>query len=1107
MRHVYIRCFLLLFISTLFNFCNHKKPTIVFSESRENGIAFVNQIIENQEVNPFVYDNVYSGGGVAVGDVNNDGLPDIYFGGNQVSDALYINKGNLVFEEISHSAGILDKGGWTTGVAIVDVNNDGLNDIYVCKSLYDNSPELRVNELYINEGGLRFREAASQFGLDDPWRSQQAVFFDFDKDKDLDVFLVNQPPNPGVLSGLKGQDWRLPFLSWRLLENQAGSFREVTDKAGLNHVGYGLSAIAGDFNNDSWPDLYVTSDYNNPDYLYINQKDGSFRNMIHESMGHISFFSMGVDASDINNDGLLDLMVVDMVPEDNFGLKANMSGMNPTSFWRTVEEGGHYQYMMNTLQLNRGGYGFPFFSEISQLAGVAYTDWSWTPMFADYNNDGYKDLFISNGILRELRNTDAIKRVNNIIREGIDKGFSKKDILNHNLTYLLSQYPQRKPANYLYQNVDGYQFENVGLDWGGVDSLITTSVAAADLDLDGDIDLVLNNVNDTASIYENHSAESMNFVGVKLFSHDGNTIGAKLKVEYLDEFGSSKVQFSEVTNTRGFYSAVNAYSHFGIAKAQKILKITVTWPSGIVSILKDAGINQIHEIKEESARLATMNSSSSYLFSVESLSAFHVENKFDDFSREVLLPHKLSNLGPKSDVMKSFNGSENVVYMPGATGHSGYLYSVNDRKVMKNESFSDLSREEVNAVFFDVDNDSDEDLYVVIGGNEEVDASKLQDLLYLNDGNEFHLQEESLPRFEASTFAVKPCDYDKDGDMDLFVGGRLIPGSYPRSPGSRILKNTFEETGQIKFVDVTKLIAAPLLEVGMISDAVWSDFDGDQDEDLVIVGEWTSLMVLQNDDGTFVHMGEELGLSNYTGWWFHINATDFDNDGDDDFLIGNLGLNYKYKADREAPFSLYSDDFDDNGVLDIVLGYFNAGAEYPVRGRSCSSQQIPELKRKFSTYDEFASKKITDIYGKQELESAATLRVNTFHTVLVENMVDTMIVRLLPIQVQFSPLRTSVTFDFNKDGLADILYAGNFLDAEVETPRADAGLGGVLINKGGLNFEYLDTGVTGLFLDGDVRDMNLLQMGEADHFVVLENSDSMRLLKVNNQFLFSDNSK
>ncbi len=1060
-------------------------------DPKRSGIDFHNKVIDMEEVNPFLYDNIYSGSGVAIGDINNDGLLDIYLGGNQVGDELYLNKGKFKFQKITEKAGIQNKGGWTTGVTLVDINKDGLLDIYVCKSLYDESTDLRTNELYINNGNSTFTESAAKFGLNDSWRSQQAVFLDFDKDNDLDLFLVNQPPNPGILSELKGKDWRYPALGCKLLRNDGDTFTDVSQDANVFDRGYGLSATTGDFNNDGWPDLYVSNDYNNPDFLYINQQNGTFINTIDESMGHISYFSMGIDVADINNDNLMDIFTVDMVPEDNYNLKANMGGMYPAAFWETVNNGGHYQYMLNTLQLNRGvnASEINVFSEIAQLIGAAYTDWSWSPLIADFDNDGQKDIFVTNGLVRDLRNTDALKNINNYLKERtsqLQKIRQAKgniwDVIS--LDTLLSFYPVRKIPNYSFKNNGDLGFKQSTSNWGLEDPAFSTGAAYGDLDNDGDLDLIVSNINDPAFVYVNNS-ETSNSLRVRL-QGDDILFGSKVSIST-----NGQKQTFEFANSRGFYSSSEAVAHFGIGEATKVDEVEITWTDGTVNKLTNVKAGQIDVKKEGGVRMSENESPLAY-FSPAKISpeATHVENSFDDYEREVLLPHQMSMEGPIVAVADLNDDGSDEFYLPGPIGSGGSLNHSSGHSFTINTEL-----EEVAALFFDADNDGDDDLIVLTGGNEyEPGDGRYQDLFYENVNGKL-VPLESLPANPFSGSIAISADIDGDGDEDLFLGGRQVPGAYPSKASSFIYRNLFKETGKVAFEDASADLAPELEKIGMVTSATWSDFDQDNDKDLVLVGEWMGVLVLENTEGNFKSVATS--LANETGWWNHIKAVDLDNDGDEDYLVGNLGLNYKFQASKDEPFIVYYDDFDENGKNDIVLSYYNFGEQYPVRGRSCSSQQIPEIKKKFENYHSFASANIFEVYGEQALNESLTLEVTNFNNSYIENLGGGKF-RLAPLPAvcQLSPINSTAVYDLNEDGLPDIIYAGNKYGSEVETPRADAGIGGVLINRGNFNFEPVEPSESGLFLNNHVKDLRIIKRDGKDFLLVASNNDQVRLFEI-----------
>lgn len=1048
--------------------------------SKETGIKFNNKLKDTKEHNIMIYSNFYGGAGVGVGDINNDGLPDLYFAGNQVADKLYLNKGGMVFEDITRKAGIKDNGGWSSGVIFGDVNADGLLDIYVCRELYDDREDLRKNQLYINNGNNTFTEQGAAFGVDNSERTRGATFLDHDKDGDLDLFLLNQPPNPGDYSPFFNTELLVDQYSPRLLENRGEKFVDVTAEAGLLKAGFPNGVTASDLNGDGWTDIYVANDFWAPDFMYINNGDGTFSNAADEALQHISYFSMGVDAGDLNNDGLLDLMVVDMVAEDNYRLKANMSGMNPDKFWKVVDDGGHYQYMFNTLQLNNGGLSF---SDIAQLSQVATTDWSWTNLFADLDNDGWKDIYVTNGLLRDIRNSDATKKVATAIESTVaaylkknpnPQGISIWDLVDINK--VLDLVPSEKLQNYVFQNKGDLTFEKKMQDWGLDQKTFSNGAAYADLDRDGDLDLILNNVNEEAFIYQNNSQtqNKHHYLRVQLDNAKAGvaTLGAKIRL-YTDE----GMQFFELSNARGIYSCSEGIAHFGLGTNPKINSLEVEWPDGKVSKINRPKADQTLVVSYNKARKAKTNTHSPPSLFYNSttqvnLSCKHEENEFDDFDKQVLLPHKMSQFGPSLAVGDVNQDGREDFYLGGAAGKAGQLWlqqASQEFQLAQGPAFQkDQIAEDMGAQFFDVDKDGDLDLYVVSGGNEyAAQSSNYQDRLYLNDGKgNFQKAQNALPDMQFSGSKVLPEDFDGDGDLDLLVTGRHIPWSYPEAASSKLLKN---ENG--RFVDATEL-APSLKNIGMINDAIWTDLDGDKQNEMVLLGEWTAIKVLAFDGTGFQDKTEEYGLAEATGWWFSIDAADMDQDGDMDLIAGNLGLNYKYQASEEEPFEVYYYDFDRNGSKDIVLAYYNFGEQFPLRGRACSAQQVPEIKQKFESYDLFASANITSVYEDENLSKALHLTANSFASIYLENQGKKGFTsHELPIEAQWSSVNDMLIEDFDKDGNLDILLAGNLYTAEVETPRNDAGIGLVLLGDGKGDFKALSRSESGFFVPFDVKSL------------------------------------
>lgn len=1121
MRHVLLAILFTIAIACTQQHVEQEPKHVLFTllDKSKTKVDFRN-IVEDTDINNFlVYESFYNGGGVALGDINNDGLLDIYFSGNQVDDRLYLNKGNLEFEDITTACGILNSGSWSTGVSMVDINGDGFLDIYVCKSLYDDRADLRKNELYINNGDLTFTESATKYELDDSNRSMDASFFDYDKDGDPDLFLVNQPPNPGVLSKLHGRQWLDTAYSCRLYRNDLTKFKDVSQDAGILLRGYGLSASTTDFNNDGWTDIFVANDYDSPDQLFLNNKDGTFRNVITESMRHTSYFSMGSDVGDIDNDGWTDLVVVDMVAEDNFGIKSNMSGMQPDQFWNIVNAGGNYQYMYNALHLNAGisNDGRLGFSEIGQMAGISSTGWSWSPLLADFDNDGHRDLFISNGIRREIRNTDALKKTNALVQKKAIEyvkrtGSRVKPNLNEliDLNSVVDYIPINKTPNYIYKNNGKYGFQNYSDDWGIDHNSFSSGASYGDLDNDGDLDLVISNLNDFAHIYENrvNVLNNNNYLRVRL--KEGNLLNKSFFGTKVEVTVNGVTQYSELVNARGFYSCSEPVIHFGLGEIDVVEEVKVHWVDGKKSIVKNVKANtelifDIIETNELNSAQDELKTTTIFENTTKStgIRYKHIENIYDDYQREILLPHKMSQFGPALAVGDVDNDGYEDFFIGAAAGRAGQLYVQQADGSFQNSYtlpwFEDIKSEDIGATFFDCDTDGDLDLFVTSGSNEHPVGSEYYiDRLYVNNGKgDFKKATYAIPKITESSSRVIPGDYDNDGDLDLFIAGRQVPGGYPRPASSYILKNETISVNDPIFVNITNEIAPDLNQLGMVTDAIWTDFDQDNDLDLLISGVWMPITILQNDNGVFKNKTKELGLSNEVGWWFSIANGDFDGDGDDDYVVGNLGLNYKYKASDDEPFTVHYKDFDDNGKNDIVLGYFNFGEHFPLRGRSCSSQQVPVVAEKFPSYNQFASANLSDVYGS-ELDEALQYGAKTFSSKYIENLGGgAFSVKDLPKRAQFAPINDAVVMDVDGDGHLDVVAAGNLFVSEIETIRADAGMGVFLKGNGKGDFEAISPSSSGLYMNFDVRHLKAIKLGGKKAILAAANSDFVQLYTIN----------
>ncbi len=1040
----------------------------------ESGISFNNEIVEDNTYNHILLDVVFNGGGVAVIDINNDGLQDIFFSGNMVNDRLYLNKGNLKFQDITKTSGII-QGDWSTGVTVADVNNDGLLDLYVGKFI-KSDPEKRANHLYINNGDLSFTESAKKYGIADTGHCTAVNFFDYDKDGDMDLYVGNEPlvsrRAKKEIKRNKGDELK---YSDRLFRNENNEkFIDVTKEAGILNYNYTLSATVSDLNNDGWLDIYVASDYEEPDYYYQNNQDGTFTNVIHKAMRHISNFTMGVDLADFNNDGWMDLYSADMAPADNYRSKANMSGMNPERFWSLANNGFHYQYMFNNLQLNNGT---GTFSEIAQLSGTAQTDWSWATLFADFDNDGDKDLYVTNGQPKDTRNKDYINRRTEIIDSinNVHKKNSNSSGINSLLLTELA--PYEKLANYMFVNQGDLTFDDEANNWGLLDKSWTQGAAYADFDNDGDIDIVTNNIDDPAFLYENRATQknNNNFLKVKLQGNHGSNMlshGAKVWIYINDE-----MQLLEVSTNRGYMSSNDPVLHFGLKDAKEVDRLVAIWPNGKGVELKNIKANQTLELFQKNGK--TMTSPESLvkkkifkdIASETQLGYVHKENKHDDFKSEVLIPHRMSQLGPTGATADVNGDGLDDIFLGGAAGQSAELYLQNKgNKFVKNNSQpwqKDKASEDLDALFFDADNDNDIDLYVVSGGNEFPEGSKLyQDRLYLNDGKG-NFQKSTLPKISSSGGVASAGDFDNDGDLDLFIGGRQTPNKYGFAPRSYLLIN---KDG--KFIDQTEAISPELKSPGMVSDAIWMDVDNDEDNDLVMVGEWMPISIFINENGKLSNQTDQMGLANSTGWWNRIETADIDNDGDQDLIAGNLGLNIKFKASEEKPFTAKIKDFDENGSNDIYLAYYGTdGNQYPVRGRQCSSEQMPFIKEKFKTYNEFALASFDEVLGDLA-EDAVTHEAKMFESVYIENQGNgNFTINKLPSIAQTFPTFGILPKDWNKDGHLDLLLAGNYYEREVETTRSDAGTGLLLTGDGKGNFHPVSAHKTGLLAYFDVREL------------------------------------
>jgi len=1062
----------------------------------KTGIDFNNSLTETHEMNIITYPDFYSGGGVSIGDIDNDGLSDVFFTGNQVSAKLYKNMGNLKFKDITEYANIDKMGrGWYTGTCMVDINTDGYLDIYVSKSGME-APEDRANLLFVNNQNGTFTERGKELGLNNMGYGVNAVFFDFDKDGDIDAYVSNQ-----VSSRLNSSDAeRLrnvidPYAGDKLYENVDGKFIDVTKEAGLysSKVGFAHGAAVGDINNDGWEDFFVSNDFFEYDYLYFNNGDKTFRESVKKSMKHISNFSMGNDMADFNNDGWLDLMVLDMVAEDNRRMYANTGGLDEQRFARSVQHGLYYQYMFNVLHLNNGN---ETFSEIGMLAGISRTDWSWAPLFADYDNDGFKDLFVTNGLRKDIRNIDwgiTYRNMTQFVNDFTEFEPSQWDML-------LNSMPSEQIQNYMFRNNGDLTFTKVMDEWGLTQKSWSNGAAYGDLDNDGDLDLVINNVDGVAFVYENEKNYS-NYIQFKFKGPEKNPMGLGTKVRI---YHGDKFQYQHHYTSRGYRSSMQPIMHFGLGQDTLIQQVEVMWIDGKTSQLQNVSSNQVVTLDYSNSTISAdkVKPVENYFFEDITdkigLKIRHRENEMVDFMSEPMLPYKLSTLGPAFAVGDLNGDGLDDFFLGGGFRYAGQLLIQDISGGFSPSQIEmwqvDRHYEDVGANFFDIDNDADLDLYVVSGGNEyTLESEGLQDRLYINDGNgAFKKSIDLIPTFNHCGKVVKPADFDQDGDLDLFIGGRIIPRNYPLPPDSYMLLN---EGGRLT-LDTT--IAPDFKRLGLVTDATWSDMDKDGDLDLLVVGEWMTVTVFQNDAGKLLKLdNDNNGLEKTSGWWWSIKAADIDEDGDDDYVVGNMGLNYKFKPLDGAPLELFAGNFDQDDKLDIAFGHYQDGKLFPFNDLGKALLQNQSLERKISTNQQYSISTLYDIYGMEIIEKSYNLKIQTLSSGLIENLGNgKFIFKPFNNYAQISNVNSILIRDFDKDGITDILLAGNLYSIEAETIRNDAGIGIFMKGIGTGNFVSVPYITSGLYIDGDVRAVEEIVTPEGKLIVTAKNNDYIQAIKI-----------
>jgi len=1081
--------FVLVFALVVSSCADNKKSETLFERlsASYTGIDFENTITTNDSINILNYEYLYNGGGVGVGDFNNDNLPDVFFSANLTSGKLYLNKGALKFEDITSTSGIDTSGKWTTGVSVIDVNQDGYDDIYLSVGGMGNKSEF-PNLLYINNGDLTFTEAAAEYGLADQGESIQAVFFDYDLDGDLDMYLLTGGGFENSAISVRAMQTNGTARNTdRLYRNDYNDklghpvFTNVSAEAGITFEGFGLGVSVLDANNDNWPDLYISNDYLSRDYVYVNQQDGTFKEKGEAYFGHMSHFSMGNDVADLDNNGFTEVITVDMLPEDLKRRKL-MSGANSYDLFQIALRYGYgHQYMRNMLQRNNGN---GTFSEIGQFSGIDKTDWSWAPLIADFDNDGLNDLFISNGFGKDITDMDFVK-----FRENQGSSFGGGATLQKAVKDCLVNRPAIKVANYSFKNQGNLKFKKSTKEWGFEDASVSSGAVYADFDNDGDLDLMVSNINAPAFVYKNTLRDSLsaqtnylkiNFKGTPKNPH---AIGAAVKI-YTP--GGQKLRINQPV--RGFQSSVSTTLHFGLNDATIIDSMIINWPDGKQSVKRAIAANQQITVSynDESYQPVSAESKPLYFRKDSTIQFTHKDRFYNDYATQPLLMHNFSNQGP-SLAAGDLNGDGlEDLFVGGSYGEASSILYQNEQGDFETVTLPETALyEDTAALIFDANNDGRQDLYITSGGSERyVDHKAYQDRFYLNTVNGLELQ--VLPELLSSTATVAAGDFDKDGDLDLFVGGRVVPGKFPSAPQSFLLKNT-----NGKFEDVTATYGAILQHIGMVTSAVFTDFNADGKQDLVLVGEFMPITFLENSGEKFVDKTTDFGLQNTTGLWNSLLATDIDKDGDLDFIAGNMGQNTVLHSKDNKPLKVDYADFDNNGYLDPIFSKYEEGAYFPLASLDQLSQQLPMLKKKLLYYNSFAKASTQDLLDLLKTP-AKSLEAAELRSVLIENTGNTKFnLKPLPQEVQLAPVNAMLTTDLNNDGFVDLLLVGNNYGTEVNGGRYDASFGITLLNDQRGGFEVLPNKESGFLVKGDSKSIVKVSKGSSDMVVVGRNGESL----------------
>lgn len=1084
-----------------------EKPRFDLMSPDQTGITFVNKIQETWDNNVLTNQYLYNGGGVGVLDVNNDELPDLYFTATDGTDKLYLNKGGLKFEDLSEKAGISNFKGIKSGIAVVDINADGWEDLYVCRTGLIPGDD-RKNLLFINNKNNTFTESAKSYGLDDLGASNHANFFDYDLDGDLDCYVINFPTDFKRSSNMRleqltdGSIRRLirpdsHLESDHLYRNNGnGTFSDVSVQAGIINRTFGLSVNVSDLNNDGWPDVYIANDYIDPDHVWINNKNGTFTDQYQNYIRHTGHNAMGADIADVNNDGLVDIYVCDMMARDNFRQKILSTPMVNDRYETLVKYNYGHQIMRNMLQLNNGN---GTFSEVGCLTNTAFTDWSWGPLLADFNNDGWKDIYVTNGYRRDITNEDYV----NFFLDSINKTGGVSPQRFKTVYEFLDKIPSQKLANFCFKNNGDGNFYPVQEQWGLNQPSYSNGCGYADLDKDGDLDIIVSNIDHEVYVYKNlsNSFPENNWLQIKAKGSPKNPNGVGLQATIQID---GQRQYLEMTPNRGFFSSSQNILHFGLGKSKMIDSLWLRWPDGKVEFIQQVAANQVliaDYSKSKPGKVPVMIYRPFMELVVAGFSSreqSHVENEFDDFTRERLLPRRMSRLGPAIATADLNGDGFDEVYLGGAKGQTGSLWTQNANgtwsKMSTNAFAADSLYEDTGAFFTDIDKDKDLDLIVLSGGNEyEVGHAGYQVRLYTNQGSgNFILNLANLPNLRESCNAGVSWDYDKDGDNDLLIFGRQVPGAYPLVPNSHVLQNN---NGQFNTIQNESTEA--LSSIGMVTDAIVTDLEKDGQMELILTGEWMPVTILQFKNGKFSKIDDKFKEPLFTGWWDCVAAADLDGDGDIDLATGNLGQNTRYRVSPTKPLELWAKDYDGNGSIDPIMTVYEGQKCYPVHTRNLLLKQLPPLKKKFVFTADYARATIDEIYSNGEREGGLHLVANEFRSGWWENINGVFEFHAFPFMAQMSPVKGIVVDDLNKDGIVDMLLVGNDYGTEVETSRYDAGNGCVLQGLGKGKFKPLPVMESGFFASGDARRIARVRLvGGKSGFLVANNNGPAQLFQV-----------